>query len=389
MRIGIIEICGPNHYTAVVALAETYAVDANNEIVIFTLPEIAPLFSFDKKNISLQIKQDSQTIAGFLAQSTKAGLDRILINTISGYYREFANVEWNTSVWFTVHNVDFFFANKHLQRLRLLLFEWSLAVKAKAFSALKDAFAQYIKDFGRQKLRARFIENLMRTNYKVIVYSNSQKRYLEQYVEAGKIVVFPFCVNEAMEDNSLANLKMRICVPGTVSNRRRDYTSLLSMIKKHLHFFKEHITLDILGYIPTDERQFIGKFNEVKQLGVDVIYSIDFIDTKEYDSRLSKADLILGNLKVQVDPHRRYGDTKETGVIFNVIKAGKPALLPAEYPVDDVLQEICLFFNDYEDLYQQITTLANNNAHINGLKHKAKNIVKYYTPQNLYHLLAK
>jgi hypothetical protein len=388
MQIGIIEICEPNHYTAVTALAETYAVDKDNQIVIYTLKNIAPLFTGLRKNISLKIKRDDQNIASFLNEAASAGMDRIHINTLSKYYTEFAAVSWQGCIWFTVHNVDNFFANKQLHRLRLLFFEWGKAIKDKAYMGIKDAFAQYIKDFSRQSARNKFITKLLRTPHKIIVYSHSQKNFLQQFVNPKDIVIFPFCLHEEMTDASAVNKRLRICVPGSVTSRRRDYNSLIAMLNKYLPFFRDNVTVDVLGYIPQNERHLADEFLKLSKLGVDIIYNLDFVDTVDFDTRLSKADVILGNLVVQLDPYRRYGETKETGVIFNVIKAGKPAMLPAGYPVDDELQDICLFYKNYDELYQQITGLVNNNNSLQQLKQRANTKAKNYTPQKLYHLLA-
>ncbi len=46
MKIGIIEICEGNHYTAVEALALTYAFSQSNQITVFITEEMAKLYHF-------------------------------------------------------------------------------------------------------------------------------------------------------------------------------------------------------------------------------------------------------------------------------------------------------------------------------------------------------
>ena len=92
MRVGIIEVCEPNHYTAVSALAQTYLVDPLNEVIIFTTGTIKPLLAELSGRVKFIIKPEEQSVGEFLAAGSKSSLDRIHINTISKYYKEFVCV---------------------------------------------------------------------------------------------------------------------------------------------------------------------------------------------------------------------------------------------------------------------------------------------------------
>ena len=388
MKIGIVEICEPNHYSAVLALAQTYAVKSENSITIYTLSAFSKLFGNLPGNIHVDIKPEQETVKSFLTHIAVAGLNRVHINTISAHYGSFAAVKWSGEVYFTVHNTDLFFANTLGHRARLLKDDLGEALQKRSWPGIKSTIVQFVKDFKRQAQRQVFINRLLSVNYRIIVYSHSQKKHLIQYVPEDRIIVFPFCLYDGMTDNSAANKKLRLCIPGTVTNRRRDYSSLLHMINTHFAFFKENITLDMLGYIYKDENTLREQAEALQKKGFDIIFNTGFIATDEFNTRLSMADVILGNLKVQVNAYRKYGVTKETGVIFNIIKSGKPGILPHEYTTDAELKDICLFYNNYADLLKIIEQLVAQKEKTEALKIKAQQVAGQYTPEKLYNLLA-
>ena len=382
MRVGIIEVCEPNHYTAVSALAKTYLVDPLNEVIIFTNGTIKPLLAELSGRVKFIIKPEEQSVGEFLTAVSKSSLDRIHINTISKYYKEFAYVNWGSSVYFTVHNIDLWYDNSFVNRTKTLISDYRSRP-----GNLKLPLILFIKDFWRQYFRDRFIKRISKGNYKIIVYSQSQKRHLEKYIESGKILVFPFCLHTDFKDQSAGNKKLRFCIPGSVSNQRRNYTGLFDILEKQLFEIRQDIIIDLLGYIPADNRFLLEKIQSLNSKGFEIIYNEGFIDIAGFDDRLSRCDIILGNLKVQMNVFRKYGETKETGVIFNIIKSGKPGIMPYAYPVDEELTDICLFFKDYDDLADLMKRLSKDRNNLAAIKLKAIDVVNHYRPESLYHLL--
>ena len=382
MKVGIIEVCEPNHYTAVSALAQTYLVDPLNEVIIFTTGKIKSLLAELSGRVKFIIKPEEQSVAEFLSAMSHYPLDRIHINTISKFYKEFAYINWRSSVYFTVHNIDLWYDNSLVNRTKTLISDYKSRPRD-----LKLPLILFVKDFWRQYFRDQFIKRISKGNYKIIVYSQSQKRHLEKYIESGKILVFPFCLHTDFKDQSVDNKKLRFCIPGSVSNQRRNYTGLFEILDKQLFEIRQDIIIDLLGYIPEDNRFLLEKIEFLNSKGFEIIYNEGFIDIAGFDDRLSRCDVILGNLKVQMNVFRKYGETKETGVIFNIIKSGKPGIMPHDYPVDAELKDICLFFKDYDDLATLIMKLNADRESLKILKQKASTVVKQYQPKNLYSLL--
>ena len=383
MKIALIEICEANHYTAVEALASTYAISKSDEITVFITEEMAKTYHFKEDNIQIVTKKKDQSIFEFLSFVNQHEFDRIHINTISKYFKEFATVDWKSKIILTVHNLDTWFDNGFSRRRKLLGFKLlnpskNSSLKYNLYLPIKYFF----KDFKLQDYRDRIIHKIRNSNSQILVYSESQKTYLTRFIEAQKIIAFPFCIYQNAEDLSINNQKLRICIPGMVDTHRRDYDSLFLTLTDHIDDFKGKLIIDLLGFIPDSNKYLIPKIKRLNAAGVEVIFNEEFISKDIFKKRVFSADIILGNLKVNLNSQSKYGETKETGVIFNLIKAAKPGIFPADYPIPTDLKSSCISYQD--DLYPVIFDLIQDQKKLNQLKESAKIAVQNYKPQNLY-----
>ncbi|WP_298352385.1 hypothetical protein [Runella sp.] len=384
MRVGIIEICEPNHYSAVQALAKTYAINPENQVFVFVTDVFVPVFGKDTAGMTLvpfHANTDPQVFLNTILSEYQ--LDRIHINTISKSIGAYSATHWHGRVFFTIHNVEQWFDNGFLNRTRLLLFKVRKLFYSKYFRKLYQEAVLYLKDFRRQYQRDIFIKKLTQADYRIIVYSESQQEYLSKFIPPSRIINFPFALREDLPDNSL-NSPLRICVPGSVTIQRRDYLGLLHMIEVNLAAWKERVIWDFLGFVSEDSLSLIPHFEKISRAGVKILYYTHFISGPAFDIHLSKADILLGNVHLQLNPTQRYGQTKESGVIFNMIKSGKPCLLPKGYDVDEDLKSAFLFYEDYSQLSEYITEFIVNSQKLSFLKQDVVKVTTKFTPKHLY-----
>ncbi|OAQ38440.1 hypothetical protein A5893_13505 [Pedobacter psychrophilus] len=387
MKIGIIEICEANHYTAVEALAITYSLKSENQVCIYTLKSLKIPLSFSQKNIEIAFDNSGELIEDYLKRIDNDGFDQIHINTISKYYKEFASVNWQSKVVLTVHNIDAYFDNSFDKQIDLLKYRLNRASIQKIKTSFYLPIKYFFKELKRQKQRDLIIKNLKAKGDKVLIYSDAQKVYLQKFIDASKVIVFPFCIHQSSKDLSQTNQKLRICIPGSVDNERRDYVGFFEVLKQNISFLKGKIAIDLLGYIPKNNQFLIPLIKELEILGIQFFYQANFLKADEFELRLNTCDIILGNLKVNLNNQSKYGETKETGVIFNMIKAAKPGIFPSDYIVPEDLKEICLNYD--EDIYPILKNLIEDNSLVKDLKEKAKLAVKAYEPENLYQKLVQ
>jgi hypothetical protein len=219
---------------------------------------------------------------------------------------------------------------------------------------------RFVKEIIFKQYRARIIKKVSTYPHQFIVHSSGVKNFLAKFVPAQKITVFPFAIYEHMRDNSTANTKIRVCVPGIVSNGRRDYDSLFSVLLANADKLKGKLTVDLLGFIPKEELALVDKIKELQNHGIDMIYYLEFVFGEKYDRPLSQADIILGNLRVSKNSAQKYGQTKESGTVYNMVRGAKPGLLPLQYPLDEEFHASSLLFEDYDHLGKLIVNLVEN-----------------------------
>ena len=156
------------------------------------------------------------------------------------------------------------------------------------------------------------------------------------------------------------------------------------MIEVNLAAWKERVVWDFLGFVSEDSLSLIPHFEKISRAGVKILYYTHFISGPAFDILLSKADILLGNVHLQLNPTQRYGQTKESGVIFNMIKSGKPCLLPKGYDVDEDLKSACLSYEDYSQLSEYITEFIVNSQKLSFLKQDVVKVTTKFTPKHLY-----
>ena len=224
-------------------------------------------------------------------------------------------------------------------------------------------------------------------NYRleIIVHSEGQKEALIEYSCKSPITVFPFAIYEGMEDNSQSNELLTICIPGVITQAKRDYLGLFKALQQNSETLSDRIFLDLLGYISDREKESMGiAIANLIDSGYKVHYHDSFVYGKEFDRAIANCDLLLNNQFISKNSTEVYGKTKESGMIFNMLRAAKPGILPKEYNVSSEFQDCSLFFDSYPHLIEIVTEVLDNPAQLKQLKAAAKELSVRYLPKNLY-----
>lgn len=385
-KIGILEISQPTHYSVVNGLIKTYACN-NNVVYVFIIEKIATALKENglPENTKLIIYSEKDDLKTFLKNIESYQFDRFHLCTVSKIYRQF--VRFNPQckeLYFHVHNVEEWFDDRVSQRLGLMMYDLkNSSVKASPVRAVY----RFVKAIIFKRYRQQILRKVYSYNHHFIVHSYSVKQFLAKFVPANKISVFPFAIYEYMPDNSINNTKLRICVPGIVSNIRRDYDSLFRVLLLNAEKLKGKVTVDLLGYIPEEELHLLETIKTLQSNGIDMVYYLEFVFGEKYDRPLSQADIILGNLRVEKNSSQKYGQTKESGTVYNMVRGAKPGLLPENYPLDEEFHSSSILFKDYDHIGEIILQLVNDSAKIAFLKQQAKINSEQFSPVSLYRLL--
>ncbi len=403
MTIAILEICATTHYTLTNALIKTYSTDLNNQIVVYTSGFIAKVIKDGgvSNQTRFVIFDPKNNIVDFLEDIENTAFDRLHICTIADYFKAFTRFKpCAKTVMFHVHDIDTWFDASFKNTFNNFVYN------LKNNPDKLREFARFGREiFVRDIARKRIVRNLKKENLYFIVLSASQKKYLSQFVANERIIAFPSIINEGIKKidnsqltvdssdkqvstvNSQQSTKTRICIPGMVTDTRRDYTGLFKILEQILPQIKGKLIFDFLGFVEPRELNLLKRLQLLEKMGLDVYYSADFVDAVTFDTSLDKADILLNNQIVNLSYSGKYGLTKESGLLFNIVRGAKPAIFPASYSVDKEFEGVLMYYNSDKELTHLLLGLANRIIDIEHFKVNAEKLAQKYTPHNLYNRL--
>lgn len=166
-----------------------------------------------------------------------------------------------------------------------------------------------------------------------------------------KLVPLPFAVNEEYSKIKTGK-EIHIVIPGSVSDKSRDYQIIYQALVKIAPPFPVKLTL--LGNTSSSyAKKIIKRLKEID--GLKLIYYDHFISQKEFDAVMRSADFLI----LPMQKMMKFGITQEkngfscvSGNINDMVKYGIPSIIPSFYPMDDILKPIIADYQNEEQLTQ-------------------------------------
>jgi hypothetical protein len=388
MKIGLIEIGWLTHYSALNGLIKTYSVNPNYSIFVYCSREIKSVMEECKipDNVQIFILEDFRSVKDFLELAIRSS-DRIHFCTVDRDYKHYSKLELgkNKQFVFHVHNIETWFSNDKLYIRNHFKSDFFFT----PLRALKYLFVESIFNFRFKKM---FIQKLFETDYKLLVHSNGQAKFLSQFIEIKNIIVFPFAICEDIHKlksrKRNENQKLVLAIPGVVTNLRRDYKGLFSLFLTNLPKYVSSLEIDLLGYVPNDQKKNLILIKALSNAGMKVFYQKRFLKVSDFEKKLYNADVLLNNLNVNKRKGTVYGLTKESGIIFNLIRSGIPAIIPEEYEVDSVFKEAVIKYKDMKGLKNIIDGIIDGKIELNKYRNHSIKVAEEFTPHKLISILS-
>jgi hypothetical protein len=217
---------------------------------------------------------------------------------------------------------------------------------------------------------------LVELSASVLVLSENVKKYIEsKYKPKKNIVVFPYSVYEGFRGNTTGDC-ITIAVPGVIERTRRDYELVLNVFQE---LDSKKFKLKLLGPPIGDYgNEIVAKCLELKKKG----YLIDLLeDPKHFEHEISDATVILAPINIHTSfagIEETYGVSKESGVIFDVVRYAMPAILPKSLHVPADISNAILRYNTADELKVQIVSLTEHST-LEKLKEKAVTVSQNYS----------
>ncbi len=391
MKVAILETVPHGHYTYVESIALIYTSVPENEIVIFMHDNgFNALKHLENDKISIEkglftegVKNDFNRLKNF---------DKIYVVTLEAYAKEpfrlmqaFEKTPIHCPIYYVIHNVDFWFQQSLSDKIRNMFFK---------LNSFKDFTYRLKVYFFYAAINPKIIQKVKTSGGKFVTLTSSVGNELAKYVGIENVAVVPFSVFDGKilaKQKETKQQRLRICLPGFVSNTRRDYASIFQLLADDKNdFFKNNIEFDFLGGISISEggEQIRDEANNWQLKGYAIrVYDKPSVSLEEFDENLAQADLILGNLHIRQGANGAYGKSKESGLIFTMIKAAKVGLLPKDYVADNALESSVLTFDKYEDIEIILKKIIDNPLEWQQLQAHALTNSEKFRPLSIYNRL--
>jgi hypothetical protein len=236
--------------------------------------------------------------------------DLIIIGTVHRYFNTFCAIaeKYNTAV--IVHNKNF--VNIPLLRLFKSIFKADLIYRLKLW--WKEGLFYSSKAYQKAK-------NLL---------------VLDDELSAECFKFLPLFYTKYTEKPD--NKVLRIVIPGGVSQQRRNYKKVFSVIKSLENSYNIDIQKKLIEFV------FLGKAkdHELRELVnleryskyVNITYFSERVSQADFEKWMRKADVLWCPIQQETtffSQREIYGKTKMTGNLGDAIKFGKPAVFPENY----------------------------------------------------------
>ena len=366
------------------AVVKTYASDPANKIFIFTTQGAKDLIMAqdnDGPQIEYVLFDQESNVNGFFEKIKEYPLDRIHYTTVSKHFKAFYffKPNLNCKVFFHFHNIDLWYDSALIiQMKRLYKVFFKDKNKIDFMRQIKYSVKDVLWDFYRKK----FIKKIAKDGTNIVILSEAQRFHLQKYLNAKNAIVFPTLIFEPdfYKDLSTDNTKIRVCIPGSVTQIRREYNKLFDVLESNLDFYKSNFILDLLGFIPPSETALIERIRVMQEKGLNILSYNYFIDVKQFDLELYKSDIILSNILLDDSLGLQ---NKETAAVFHMIRGAKPGVFPESFVLDKDFKDSVVKFKAYSDLHDLFVELFNKPQIIKELKANALKISLQYSPAEL------
>jgi len=394
MRVGVVEIMETGHITLAETLCRIFCCDPGNKVYLFIIEKHAENLGFlctIYPNLDIVVKDPGTEICIFLNETGEYRLDRLYIVTLTKYYFRFSKLNLRTSLFLTIHNIDEWFGNSFIRSVNKFLYSISGTTSV-------NLWIYFFKvNFVFPHLKRAILRKVSQSDGRLVVLSGSlQKKLISLNITIpSEIVPFSIFDPSLITTDTPEDAPLRICVPGILSQYRRNYMDLLDLIEKKLDKYKSLFILDLLGGVHTDNQfdnphLILKRIDLLKNKGFSIIdHRIQFIPPLEYNKELAKSDIILGNMNVVLNKYSVYGKTKETGIPFAMIRAARPGIVPDTYPVPEELSSSTLVYSSFENLGEILINLISNSLIVKDLKNKALENSKRFTPESIYYSICE
>lgn len=201
-----------------------------------------------------------------------------------------------------------------------------------------------------------------------------------------KVLVLPFTLNTKNYHHT-PNKQLRVAIPGTIDgNNRRNYQLAISAIEK-IHEIDDSIQFVFLGPVIAKEGQEVfSKISNLIGKGVNIEHKFDTQSNKIFENEMIKCDVVFMPVVVNYKYegiNEKYGQTKVSGVLYDMMRFQKPGIIPAEHIAPPTMQTSIITYNSEADFIEKLIALNKNRTTLEKYLKCAEDNSIYYSTGNV------
>ena len=310
------------------------------------------------ENFHLFLKNKSLSLAKFFHSNYKIlnNSDIIIFNTIASNFNFFSNLELKPVTIVRIHNANAYF-NK---------FIFSYKPRFTPFYLWKD-FSHFIrKTIGELDwyYRRKFLDKV---NYYAFPNNIILNYAIENFdVPESKAIILPmsFSPDDKIIKKKEASDVTTIAIIGRVDQRKRDYILLYRALKIVLKRSSKFIKLILLGVSSSCYGKKIKKlFHALEGDHFTLVSFEKYVGYSVFVNSIDQSDFIIIPVNINTRytiNNEKYGLTKISGNINDILQYRKPALISSGYHIEKNLKSIVEPFEDEYDLATKILNWCEN-----------------------------
>lgn len=345
-----------------------------HDITLYTTKKIYHTFKEQAyaKRYHWVVKPDNQSPSAFFKEQFDAinKADWIYYNTIASNYSTYNKLRFKGKTILRIHN-----AHTYLQPLK----HWYIIP---TFFNLFKAASYLVREFIGELDFYYLPKVVNKMDYYCFADENVKNYVIEKNI-CKKDKIFPTIPGsvfngEFREFNRTE--KIRICIPGIIDERKKNYLPVINALKLLKDTVKEPVEIILLGKpVGKYGAWVIEEFNKLSSETLSIMSFTGFVEQSKFNELMFGSHLLITPTKettVFRIYKEIYGKTKASGSVGEMVKYGVPNLFPDYIYFDDEMKQIINKFNSPESLAKELEVFITNKPYLERRTQEVRQFIK-------------
>lgn len=233
----------------------------------------------------------------------------------------------------------------------------------------------------------RYRKKILKKTSAIIVCEELLKNYItKNNLYKKEIISIPYTLTESFTA-VVSSKKLNIAIPGAIDgNMRRNYDFCINTLNEAF-LLGYNICVTFIGEVIGHEGQRIKKsIEQMQQKGYDVRHVFDKSSNAVFDEEMKKASIVFMpvNINTKYEKNKEiYGETKITGVLYDMMRFKKPGIVPINFQVPPTISSSVLNYAEKDDFLVTLKKLTENNHMLSEITEKAERNSEYYSVDSI------